>query len=214
MKTLGLATVLALLLAAPVVAATDENIGISIETLLKDGWQIAGYAAANQFAVESTMILLRHADQSYLVQCRASFDVTRSLPQSRRAGIASKVVFEVCSRDNGCAWWSSSRPKNASALLAITVTGPGSVMSSLKNVMCCASAVRRKRQRRSLSRLIKTGVGGLSGPACLPQSDQVAIAYLQSVPKVRDSSTRNRGPEWASLHCLHKRPRREAFMVT
>ena len=76
MKTFGLATVLALLLAAPAVAATDEN--ISIETLLKDGWQIAGYAAANQFAVESAMILLRHADQSYLVQCRASFDVTRS----------------------------------------------------------------------------------------------------------------------------------------
>ena len=50
--------------------ATDENIGISIETLLKDGWQVAGYAAANQCAVESAMILLRHADQSYLVQCR------------------------------------------------------------------------------------------------------------------------------------------------
>ena len=50
MKTFGLATVLALLLAAPAVAATDENIGI--ETLLKDGWQVAGYAAANQFAVE------------------------------------------------------------------------------------------------------------------------------------------------------------------
>ena len=50
MKTFGLATVLALLLAAPAVAATDEN--ISIETLLKDGWQIAGYAAANQSAVE------------------------------------------------------------------------------------------------------------------------------------------------------------------
>ena len=64
MKTFGLATVLVLLLAAPAVAATDENIGISIETLLKDGWQIAGYAAANQFAVESAMILLRHADQS------------------------------------------------------------------------------------------------------------------------------------------------------
>ena len=46
MQTFGLATVLALLLAAPAVAATDEN--ISIETLLKDGWQIAGYAAANQ----------------------------------------------------------------------------------------------------------------------------------------------------------------------
>ena len=77
MKTLGLATVLALLLAAPAVAAT-ENIGISIETLLKDGWQIAGYAAANQGAVESAMILLRHEGESSLVQCRASYDVTRS----------------------------------------------------------------------------------------------------------------------------------------
>ena len=76
MKTFGLATVLALLLATPAVAATVEN--ISIETLLKDGWQIAGYAAANQSAVESAMLLLRHADQSYLVQCRASYDVTRS----------------------------------------------------------------------------------------------------------------------------------------
>ena len=76
MKTFGLATVLAVLLATPAVAATVEN--ISIETLLKDGWQIAGYAAANQSAVESAMLLLRHADQSYLVQCRASFDVTRS----------------------------------------------------------------------------------------------------------------------------------------
>ena len=78
MKTFGLATVLVLLLAAPAVAATDENIGISIETLLKDGWQIAGYAASNQFAVESAMILLRHEGESYLVQCRASYDVTRS----------------------------------------------------------------------------------------------------------------------------------------
>ena len=78
MKNFGLATVLALLLAAPAVAATDENIGISIETLLKDGWQIAGYAASNQFAVESAMILLRHEGESYLVPCRASYDVTRS----------------------------------------------------------------------------------------------------------------------------------------
>ena len=76
MKTFCLATILALLLAAPTVAATDEN--ISMETLLKDGWQVAGYAAANQFAVESAMILLRHANQSYLVQCRGSYDVTRS----------------------------------------------------------------------------------------------------------------------------------------
>ena len=49
MKTFGLATVLALLLATPAVAATVEN--ISIETLLKDGWQIAGYAAGGSHGV-------------------------------------------------------------------------------------------------------------------------------------------------------------------
>ena len=76
MKTFGLAIVLVLLLAAPAVAATDEN--ISVETLLKTGWQIAGYAAANQSAVESALILLRNANESFLVQCRASYDVTRS----------------------------------------------------------------------------------------------------------------------------------------
>ena len=75
MKTFGLAIVL-MLLVAPALAATDEN--ISLETLLKAGWQVAGYAAANQAAVESAMILLRHAEQSYLVQCRASYDVTRN----------------------------------------------------------------------------------------------------------------------------------------
>jgi hypothetical protein len=76
MKTFGLAIVLVLLLAIPAVAATDEN--LSIETLLRAGWQIAGYAAANQSAVESALILLRNANESYLVQCRASYDVTRS----------------------------------------------------------------------------------------------------------------------------------------
>ena len=80
MKTFGLATVLALLLAAPAVAATDENIGISIETLLKDGWQIAGYAAANQSAVESAMILL----QCGSVVPRAVPLKLRRNPQSKR----------------------------------------------------------------------------------------------------------------------------------
>jgi hypothetical protein len=73
MKTLGIAGALALL-ASPAVG--EDN--ISIETLLKGGWQIAGYAAANQLAVESAMILLRHPTEPYLVQCRASYDVTRS----------------------------------------------------------------------------------------------------------------------------------------
>jgi hypothetical protein len=62
--------------AFPALAAADEN--ISIETLLKAGWQIVGYAAANQSAVESALILFQHPGESYLVQCRASHDVTRS----------------------------------------------------------------------------------------------------------------------------------------
>jgi len=73
MKTLSIAGVLALL-AVPAVA--EDN--ISIETLLKGGWPIAGYAAANQPAVESAMILLRHPHEPGLMQCRASYDVTRS----------------------------------------------------------------------------------------------------------------------------------------
>jgi hypothetical protein len=79
MKTRITAAVLALLWVVPAVA--EDNIpidNIPIETLLKGGWQIAGYASANQPAVESAMILLRHPDEPYLVQCRASYDVTRT----------------------------------------------------------------------------------------------------------------------------------------
>ena len=55
-------------------AAPEEN--ISIETLLKAGWQIAGYTST--LDSRSAFILFRHADESYLVQCRASYDVTRT----------------------------------------------------------------------------------------------------------------------------------------
>jgi hypothetical protein len=48
----------------------------AIGELLKTGWQIAGYAQA--FDNRSTFILFRHPEQSYLVQCRVGYDVTRS----------------------------------------------------------------------------------------------------------------------------------------
>ena len=48
----------------------------AIEQLLKTGWQIAGYAQA--FDNRSTFILFRHPDQTYLVQCRVGYDVTRN----------------------------------------------------------------------------------------------------------------------------------------
>jgi hypothetical protein len=57
-------------------AAPNEN--IAIETLLKGGWQIAGYTST--LDDRSAFILFRHPDETYLVQCRASYDVTRTPP--------------------------------------------------------------------------------------------------------------------------------------
>ena len=56
------------------VAAEDED--ITIEALVRGGWTIAGYTGAND--ERSAFILLRHPDKSYLVQCRAGYDVTRT----------------------------------------------------------------------------------------------------------------------------------------
>ena len=55
-------------------AAAEET--ISIEALLKSGWQIAGYTST--LDDRSAFILFRHPDETYLVQCRASYDVTRT----------------------------------------------------------------------------------------------------------------------------------------
>ena len=49
---------------------------ISIEALLKSGWQIAGYTAAGDN--RSTFILFRHPERTHLVTCRVGYDVTRS----------------------------------------------------------------------------------------------------------------------------------------
>ena len=59
-----------------VFAAPEENIAIA--TLLKGGWQIAGYTST--LDSRSAFILFRHPDETYLVQCRASYDVTRTPP--------------------------------------------------------------------------------------------------------------------------------------
>ena len=61
---------------AHVFAAPEET--ITIATLLKGGWQIAGYTST--LDSRSAFILFRHPDETYLVQCRASYDVTRTPP--------------------------------------------------------------------------------------------------------------------------------------
>ena len=72
MKLLPLA--FPLLVAGSVALAADDN--PSIEELLKNGWQIAGFSQA--FDNRSTFILFHNPDQSYLVQCRVGYDVTRN----------------------------------------------------------------------------------------------------------------------------------------
>jgi hypothetical protein len=56
-------------------AASDESAG-SIEQLLKSGWEVAGYSSNSDN--RSTFILFKNPAQSYLVQCLAGYDVTRS----------------------------------------------------------------------------------------------------------------------------------------
>jgi len=67
-----------LLFALPVHTPAAAEDAPSISTMLKEGWQIAGYSQA--FDNRSTFILFRHPDQAYLVQCRVGYDVTRRPP--------------------------------------------------------------------------------------------------------------------------------------
>jgi hypothetical protein len=64
-----------LLITTPRASAEIPDDEPTIEALLKGGWQIAGYTGAVDNW--STFILFRHADEPYLVQCRAGYDATR-----------------------------------------------------------------------------------------------------------------------------------------
>jgi hypothetical protein len=59
-----------LLIATPASAQPQ----ITIEKLLTDGWEVAGYIAASDVR---SLILFKHKDQKYLVQCSILVDVTR-----------------------------------------------------------------------------------------------------------------------------------------
>lgn len=48
----------------------------TIEGLLKSGWQVAGYTST--FDNRSSLILFRHANETFLVQCSTIYDVTRT----------------------------------------------------------------------------------------------------------------------------------------
>ena len=49
---------------------------MTIERLLGEGWEIAGYTSG--YDNRSSLILFRHKDKTYLVQCSTLYDVTRN----------------------------------------------------------------------------------------------------------------------------------------
>ena len=76
LKFVALWGVLTLTFAFPAQVFAEPEETITIATLLKGGWQIVGYTGTSDG--RSAFILFRHPDEPYLVQCRASYDVTRT----------------------------------------------------------------------------------------------------------------------------------------
>ncbi len=69
----GALACLALLLSCT--GAGADPAPLTVENLLKDGWEIAGYAS--NFDGRS-FILFKHKERSYLVQCSVLYDVLRA----------------------------------------------------------------------------------------------------------------------------------------
>jgi hypothetical protein len=65
---------LAILLFALPVSAQQQP-ATSIEKLLSDGWEVAGYVAAWE---NRSLVLFKHKDNHYLVQCSVLVDVMRN----------------------------------------------------------------------------------------------------------------------------------------
>ena len=66
---------LATMLAASSVMAADQP-PLTIDQLLAQGWEIAGYASG--YDNRTSLILFRHPGVNALVQCGVLYDVTRS----------------------------------------------------------------------------------------------------------------------------------------
>jgi hypothetical protein len=62
-----------IILASQLTAAEPQ---LSIEGLLSEGWEIAGYASG--YDNRTSLILFRHAEKNTLVQCGVLSDVTRN----------------------------------------------------------------------------------------------------------------------------------------
>jgi hypothetical protein len=59
----------------PAAPASAQAPAITIERLIADGWEVAGYIAAWE---NRSLILFKHKDHKYLVQCSVLIDVMRT----------------------------------------------------------------------------------------------------------------------------------------
>jgi hypothetical protein len=66
---------LALSLAMGGTGAAGAQSAITVEQLLSDSWEIAGYVSAWE---NRSLILFKHKDHKYLVQCSVLIDVLRT----------------------------------------------------------------------------------------------------------------------------------------
>lgn len=56
-------------------AGAQQQSATSIEKLLSDGWEVAGYVSAWE---NRSLILFRHKEHKFLVQCSVLIDVMRN----------------------------------------------------------------------------------------------------------------------------------------
>ena len=68
--------VLAMTVLMASVGIGNAQTGLTVEGLLSDGWEIAGFGALS-FEGRS-FILFKHKDRNYLVQCSVLYDVLRT----------------------------------------------------------------------------------------------------------------------------------------
>jgi hypothetical protein len=73
-RILGVAGLAVAPMAAQVPGARAQS-SATVEQLLTDGWEIAGYVAAWE---NRSLILFKHKDRKYLVQCSILIDVLRN----------------------------------------------------------------------------------------------------------------------------------------
>jgi hypothetical protein len=57
-------------------SAAQAQSQITVEQLLTEGWEIAGYTSPSSLSL--SFVLFKHKDRHYLVQCSILYDVTRS----------------------------------------------------------------------------------------------------------------------------------------